>query len=1251
MAGRLTDFFQREKADRQKNFATEFVRSRDEGRRTMIASLIRNTNRLVLISRARSIAAHIREQNAPFSALYDFETLLARRLHPGRTSHPVADYHYGSYYRERARRYEGRIKDLADRDRLVAATLIPILAELDHAEGPQFVLLFLKEAVRPRAAKLADHLLDLEKDHHGLKARLSTTEAVDEVEARETVVRDFHEYLESHGKNLGRWYIARAELDPVLEPHVAHLRQILETQDPDEEEARILTSNDSALADDDFVKQEDAGVDETIAPTAESAFEAALAAEAEVEATATEEAHPFEEADAETATATEDQAPDEDSIEDAGEIYEDSETYEDPPASDIDDDATDADVPPADEEERRLLEYLARKRGELEEIERRLNQDLADIQAEDRRRASPENVEDDPGERADRAARGLGDELYRRYHPQLREILDDADGLFARIFALLSSLARRLTIPEMRMFVDHLIAELEKDPAVREREPHLIPRLVNYRNSLREETPRLLNMIHQKLAEIRRAGGEPVDVIAAQLDYLHERLRDETFQSIWPTIFTIYQNIIEQQFDARVFDEIAQQPLHKQQRILAALKEGLPEHSRARRAVEARLRGAELASVGERLDREQDEEEHTNAGETPGAPTLDGVLKTLRRTHAYDPVERVRNEIAAFDAGQPPSPQAADESVTARAEEVRRLFVEDPEGALTFAESILNDVAAPPAERAAVLERIREEAESPPASGEQPEPWRERAGLTYLFHQTVESAGDAPEKIKRINEFEAAGVPLPAESFAEKRRSVERERRSNAAAAALSNALQEKDTDKRKALFQSFLDNPEAPEGLRRELRAGHDDRFDEAFTSITAAAHTAANKARMLTALRSIAHSRRILNPERDRRLRAAIDRYRRMAQTHDALDDTNRGTRSFFLRNGAQLPRLVAGKQSPAAVFPEIFARERKHAAEYRASLEALHILESGAAEGWLDVDNLDEAPEFIRKAVAPAFQQVIQRRYNAARSRRPKETQIKKTSQASSVMKLLKSDRAPSLPELRRAYAQASPAERVVLHRIARLQHHAQIAEAARQAAQLKPAQSHAKPGARRTGTATTMQTSRPAPAATEPGRAQKVASQQHSAARTGAGAKRSAATQQSIDTKGKAAPQETARPASSPTPASATGASASNAGKASKSAEATQHRRIVTEAGETFQETVLEDINTPVWDDGSVPAGLTSGEDNFRIDGAAIDADTPLELESAPQKTAGSKKAAGGSASKRANRPRVGINAWPEHSATY
>ncbi len=1145
----------------------------------MITALIRDTNRLALIPRARSISTALRERGVPFGALYEFETLLARRLHPGRSSHPVADYHYGSYYRERAARYESRIKDLADRDRLGVATLIPILAELDHTEGPQFVLLFLKEAVRPRAAKTADHLLELEKDHHHLKAGLAHLERDDQVQARESVVRDFHEYVEAHDKNSGRTYIARAELDPVLEPHVPHLRQILETRDPDEDAA--LTSEESTLAADATeAAQDDAAA--ASASTAASAFEAALDAEAATEPEAAqsaqavhEEEHPFAEVDAEPAAPEENPA-----------IAADENNESAPPSDSTEPAETTAESTPEeatgpDAEERRLQEYLARKRGELEEIEQKLNQDLADIQAEDERGAHPEHAGDDPAERADRSVRGLGDELYRRYHPQLREILEDADGLFARIFALLSSLARRLTIPEMRTFVDHLIAELEKDPAVREREPHLIPRLVNYRNSLREETPRLLNMIHQKLAEIRRAGGEPVDVIAAQLDYLRERLQDETFQSIWPTIFTIYQNIVEQQFDARVFDEIAREPLHKQQRILAALKESLPEHSRARRAVEARLRGAELAAVGERLDREEAEDQHADQtdGAAPAVPNIDSVLKTLRRSHAYDPVERVRNEIAAFDAGEPAPPNLTDESVSARAEEVRRLFVENPAQALTFAESILNDVAAPPAERAAVLERLREEAESPPAGGDTPEPWREQAGLTYLFHQTVESAGDHAAKIKRITEFEAAGIDLPGESFAEKRRSVERERRSNAAAAALSTALQEKDRDKRKTLFQSFLDNPESPEGLRRELRAGHDDRFDEAFTSITAAPHTAANKARMLTALHSIAHSRRILNPERDRRLRAAIDRYRRMAQTHDSLDDTKRGARSFFLRNGAQLPRLIAGKKSPASVFPEIFARERKHTAEYRASLEALHILEAGAAEGWIDAQNLDEAPEFIRKSVAPAFRQVVQRRYGAARGRRPGTAPGKRRPQTSNVGKLLKSDHAPTLQELRKAYAHASPAERTVLQRIARLNQHTQTAEAARRSAgppTTRPAGTIAQTTARgNTATSSPQRNSAP-PQAAQPGGA--------------------------------------APPGGAPSPAG--------------DLEDAHHRRIVTEAGETFQETVLDDIDTPAWDDGSVPVGLTDSENNLEdsVPDTSFDADTPLQLDSAAKTAGGSKKAA-------------------------
>ena len=202
---------------RAANFATEFLRVSDDVRREMIESLRRNTNRLLLIPRARSISEELRGRKAPFQAVFDFETGLARALHPGRKWHPGAQYFYASYFKERAAPFQTQTHNLSAAGRLSGPDLIPLLARMDFSEGRSFVLLFIEEILRGLVPALATALKQIELDHHRLKDALRPLHAADRSIAfgeNAQRVRDDFLAFQKAAPELIALYMKRAEADP-----------------------------------------------------------------------------------------------------------------------------------------------------------------------------------------------------------------------------------------------------------------------------------------------------------------------------------------------------------------------------------------------------------------------------------------------------------------------------------------------------------------------------------------------------------------------------------------------------------------------------------------------------------------------------------------------------------------------------------------------------------------------------------------------------------------------------------------------------------------------------------------------------------------------------------------------------------------------------------------------------------------------------------------------------------------------------
>lgn len=925
-------FSSTKREQRSQNFVTEFLRVSGVLRTEMIGSLHRNTNRLLLVPRGRAISEELRNRKAPFQALYDFETGLARAIHPGRRWHPGAQYFYAAYFKDRVVPYQTALHNLSAAGQLTGPGLVPLLARMDFSEGRSFVLLFLEDVLRGLAPGLAQSLKRIELDHHRLKDNLDSGADQSTTENTLRVRHDF-EAFQSKTPELAQLYIKRAQADPVLEPYVSELRRLTEVQtvpEPGTPETGIIPDYEQ------FAPESDAA-DPTGSPA--TGLNPEPLESSAVEATATIDSDDANETLIEETVAaipSDEQIFEDQTNTDASSVStEASESVFalSPEQSDDDPDLSIAPAPEIDisgpiETETGSSEsagpvadpafdqFLEARRAEMQDIERRLGQDLEQCQKE---------IESigriaDPAERVDESSAALlGDDVYQHYRLDLQEILSDADQLFARIFALLSKLSRRLTVAEMRRFVDHLIQELEKDAAICAREPHLIPRLKNYRNSLKEEAPQLLNQIHARLAEIRREHkGDAALALGDQLDYLQACLTDAVFRSIWPTIFTIYQNLVAQQFDAHVFREIADHlPLERQQRVLASLREGFREGSPARAAIDRKLRGTELAGIGERMQRE------SSTGEIEELPE---ILARLESNHHFDPVERVRQEIRDFDAGRPSHTQTpetpvqtetvagSEDSVMNPAQETgwtvertRVLHRTHPAEALEFAARALSAGEVDVREKELLCEYIEELSEQDAAMAR-----------LYIFHRSVESAGKPRDQLAMIRKFQDL---LPAEIIRTRETNLRRAVARAPVPAQLMKALKETSPEHRKIQLNDVFKNPHLPAGLRPVLRARRDTSadtaFNTAFESICISPHPTQNKIQLLQTLGALARARDWLTPQRVRKLEDRIRLYRRISQANQQSIARNSQERRYFIQDIAQVIQMLRAGRPPAEIL----------------------------------------------------------------------------------------------------------------------------------------------------------------------------------------------------------------------------------------------------------------------------------------------------------------------------------------------
>ncbi|MCB1309075.1 MAG: hypothetical protein KDK30_12875, partial [Leptospiraceae bacterium] len=635
------------------HFATQFAQNDADTRREMLQSLINYTNRFWLVKRARNISRILKERNVSFGTLYDFEIGLARLLHPRSRRHIAAGYFYGPYFQKRAEPFSREIAELAGRNELNPRSLSGILARIEKNEGHEMALIFLDEVVRSYDRMLAGQLKEIERGQFRLKQEALAHRE----QARDLVEADFLSCLRRRGRAGAVMYITRLEQNPVLHGFANHLRDLLKQND--ERDAAEHEFQDSLSA----LDQERPGIVAEATGDAAATSEWNNTADGVVDTDTTDDSIDEEKAgvdysDESTAAESPAEEPPEDLIAAAPSTvppesqlsetqYLDSEDAEDQTSAGEESAYAEPVVLPSTDDGElaelaaqsgehvtdELEVYLEDKRNELSDIEAQLSRSMDEVRAE----AQAILAIKDPEERFNRAIQAYNNDRFQEHHREFEQILTVPENLFGRLMGMLSNMARRLTPAEMRAFMDHLIEQLRQDEALIAREPNLIPRLLNYRDSFQDAPPELLKQVHMRLAELEQQHRQDLKArIQAQTDYLSACLADEEFKPVWPTIFTIYQNIVHQKFDAQLFDEIAPFSLDKQVHILSALRTGFPERTHARKAIDRRLRGQELAQMAGRMAQEE---------ERGRALPVSDIRQLLHRAFHGDPVREIKKNI------------------------------------------------------------------------------------------------------------------------------------------------------------------------------------------------------------------------------------------------------------------------------------------------------------------------------------------------------------------------------------------------------------------------------------------------------------------------------------------------------------------------------------------------------------------------------------------------------------------------------
>lgn len=120
------------------------------------------------------------------------------------------------------------------------------------------------------------------------------------------------------------------------------------------------------------------------------------------------------------------------------------------------------------------------------------------------------------------------------------------DSFFSDLMHHLIDMSEKLTVSQMRSYIDLLIEQFNADSELLAKYPHLIDRLENFRDSLIDPPPELLREIYQRLDEIGQKNKNSIQKSKdTQYKYLEHCYQEPRFAPVKKQILQIMQNLID----------------------------------------------------------------------------------------------------------------------------------------------------------------------------------------------------------------------------------------------------------------------------------------------------------------------------------------------------------------------------------------------------------------------------------------------------------------------------------------------------------------------------------------------------------------------------------------------------------------------------------------------------------------------------------------------------------------------------------
>lgn len=537
--------------------------------------------------------------------------------------------------------------------------------------------------------------------------------------------------------------------------------------------------------------------------------------------------------------------------------------------------------------------FQARLMNEMEEV----NKIRERLELEQKLPARLLQVEEQKDE--DEAVRILA-ELHPEAFQASREFvlrnLEEFGSPLGKIMGHLSEMSRRLSIPDMKLYVDYYIQQLEAE-GLFEEYPNIKPRLENYRASLVEPPPELLKQVHMGLQAIEdEFKNSHRQCVEKQLDYLKERLSDETFEKVWPTILTIYENLVKSELEAIEQKKLIENPLWKRR-----LKQEFETTPRTLSEILEEVGNGHHASITDILNNfKKDSLNPSFQNEEP--------LNT----------QNIRNLFANQNG------KSAQENAQMIQDQLKKLFEDFPEDALEISEIVLNSHESSLIEKEAVLELLGQ-----PELGE-------NAGKIYHFHLSTDQAGNPKKQIEHAQAFR--GI-VSDESIENKISAIREAHAQHQARSTVHQFNRASTRDQKIALFGKIKDNPRIPQDFKRiySKNAG-DDVFEKAMEAITISGNPNQTKMELLILLKDKAKQKEWLTPGRQTKIDYKIRFYKNIIEG-DKAQARNYLARDSFYRNygSSVLDHLNQGKTPE-----DILKLQKNYTQHYDHTQEIVNLIE---------------------------------------------------------------------------------------------------------------------------------------------------------------------------------------------------------------------------------------------------------------------------------------------------------------------